>query len=99
MSSRQSVIDIGDRSVGPGRPCFVVAEIGINHNGDLDIVKRLVDAAVAAGCDAVKLQKRTVEALGIRRLHQKVSHEDRPQIRGMIRRVAHLVEVREIESP
>lgn len=39
---------------------FVVAEIGINHNGDLDIVKKLIDAAVIAGCDAIKFQKRTV---------------------------------------
>lgn len=40
---------------------FVIAEIGINHNGDLDIAKRLIDAAAEAGCDAVKFQKRTVD--------------------------------------
>ena len=40
---------------------FVIAEIGINHNGDVDIAKRLVDLAVDSGCDAVKFQKRTVE--------------------------------------
>ena len=40
---------------------FIVAEIGINHNGSLDIVKKLIDIAVSAGCDAVKFQKRTVE--------------------------------------
>ena len=40
---------------------FVVAEIGINHNGSLDIAKKLIDIAVNAGCDAVKFQKRTVE--------------------------------------
>lgn len=40
---------------------FVIAEIGINHNGDLDIAKKLIDAAVEAGCDAVKFQKRTVD--------------------------------------
>jgi len=38
---------------------FVIAEAGINHNGDLDLAKRLVDAAAEAGCDAVKFQKRT----------------------------------------
>src|ERR1700745_3677419 len=54
-------VTIGERSVGPGHPCFVVAEIGINHNGSLEIAKALIDAAVAAGCDAVKFQKRTVE--------------------------------------
>ena len=40
---------------------FVTAEIGINHNGDINIVKKLIDIAVTAGCDAVKFQKRTVE--------------------------------------
>ena len=40
---------------------FIIAEIGINHNGDLDIVKKLIDGAVDAGCDAVKFQKRTVD--------------------------------------
>lgn len=44
-----------------------------------------------------QVQKRTIEALGIKRIHQRVVHEDTPQIRGMIRRVIHLVEVREIE--
>src|SRR5437868_7145720 len=53
-------INIGDRRVGLGHPCYIVAEIGINHNGDLDIAKRLVSVAVGAGCDAVKFQKRTV---------------------------------------
>ncbi len=52
-------IRIGARSVGDGHPVFIVAEIGINHNGDLDLAKRLVEAAVEAGCDAVKFQKRT----------------------------------------
>ena len=40
---------------------FIIAEIGINHNGDIDIAKKLIDVAVSAGCDAVKFQKRTVE--------------------------------------
>ena len=40
---------------------FITAEIGINHNGDLDIAKKLIDVAVEAGCDAVKFQKRTIE--------------------------------------
>ncbi len=42
---------------------FVSAEIGINHNGDLEIAKRLIDAAVLAGCDSVKFQKRTIDAV------------------------------------
>jgi len=55
------VVKIGERWVGKGYPSFVIAEIGINHNGDLSIAKRLVDVAVMAGCDAVKFQKRTPE--------------------------------------
>ena len=42
---------------------FIIAEIGINHNGDLDIAKKMIDIAKFAGCDAVKFQKRTVEAV------------------------------------
>lgn len=54
-------IKINGRSVGDGYPVFIIAEIGINHNGDLDIAKRLIDAAVLSGCDAVKFQKREPE--------------------------------------
>ena len=56
-------VRIAEREIGPDHPTFVVAEIGINHNGSLDIAKLLIDAAVAAGCDAVKFQKRTVEVV------------------------------------
>lgn len=56
-------VRIGDRLVGTGEPCYVIAEIGINHNGDLDLARRLISAAHAAGCDAVKFQKRTVEVV------------------------------------
>jgi N-acetylneuraminate synthase len=54
-------IRIGDKLVGDGYPTYITAEIGINHNGDLGIAKRLIDVAVMAGCDAVKFQKRTPE--------------------------------------
>ncbi len=54
----QSEVTIGTRRVGPGHPVFIVAEIGINHNGDLGIAKKLIDVAAAAGVDAVKFQKR-----------------------------------------
>ncbi|MBM3231067.1 N-acetylneuraminate synthase family protein [Candidatus Peregrinibacteria bacterium] len=60
-SSSAKAVRIGNHMVGPGNPCFVIAEIGINHNGDIDITKRLIDTAVACGCDAVKFQKRTVD--------------------------------------
>ena len=57
------VVDIGNHPVGDGHPCFLVAEIGINHNGNVEIAKKLIDAAALCGCDAVKFQKRTVEVV------------------------------------
>lgn len=54
-------VAIGDRLVGQGQPTFIIAEIGINHNGELANAKKLIDAAAVAGCDAVKFQKRTPE--------------------------------------
>src|ERR1700739_837185 len=61
MSAEFRAVRVGRHLVGEGQPCFVVAEIGINHNGDIDVAKRLISVAAAAGCDAVKFQKRTVE--------------------------------------
>lgn len=58
-----SMVRIGSQTVGDWHPCYVVAEIGINHNGDVDIAKNLIDVAVTAGCNAVKFQKRTVEVV------------------------------------
>ncbi len=54
-------VKIGDVMVGDGAPCYIVGEIGINHNGDLGTVRRLVDVTAIAGANAVKFQKRTVE--------------------------------------
>jgi N-acetylneuraminate synthase len=54
-------IKIGKKEVGEGKPTYIVAEIGINHNGDLQIAKDLIHAAKDAGVDAVKFQKRTPE--------------------------------------
>jgi N-acetylneuraminate synthase len=56
-----SEIKIGNTLVGDGHPCYIIAEIGINHNGDVNIARKLIDAAVAAKCNAVKFQKRTIE--------------------------------------
>src|SRR3989344_6511727 len=56
-------VKIGNRLVGSGQPCFVIAEIGINHNGSLELAKRLIDIAVDAGCDAVKFQKRSIRVV------------------------------------
>jgi N-acetylneuraminate synthase len=52
------IVNIGNRAVGSGQPAYVIGEIGINHNGDLGTAMALIDVAVEAGCDAVKLQKR-----------------------------------------
>lgn len=54
------MLKIGNKTIGYGEPVFIVAEIGINHNGDVRIAKKLIDVAVSAGCDAVKFQKRTI---------------------------------------
>lgn len=51
------------RTIGPGHPCFVIAEAGVNHNGDPDLALRLVDAAADAGADAVKFQTFTANAI------------------------------------
>lgn len=58
-----STVKISNRVVGDDQPCFIIAEIGINHNGNIDTAKRLISVAFAAGCDAVKLQKRTVSVV------------------------------------
>jgi len=52
---------IRDRLIGDDQPVFIIAEIGINHNGDIELAKKLIDIAKEAGCDAVKFQKRTVD--------------------------------------
>lgn len=58
---RRPVVNIGNRQIGEGAPLYVIAEIGINHNGSLDIAKQLIKGAKEAGADAVKFQKRTPE--------------------------------------
>jgi len=56
-------IKIGSYLVGDDEPCFIIAEIGINHNGDIETAKKLIDVSVEAGAQAVKFQKRTVEVV------------------------------------
>lgn len=53
-------VAVGSKVIGDNHPCFIIAEIGINHNGLIDLAKKMIDEAVMAGCDAVKFQKRTV---------------------------------------
>ncbi len=56
-------IRLGDRLIGPSQPCFVIAEAGVNHNGNLEMALKLIDVAVEAGADAVKFQKRNLKSL------------------------------------
>lgn len=57
-----SVINLRNgKSIGTGSPVFIIAEIGLNHNGDIELAKQLIQKASEAGCDAVKFQKRTPE--------------------------------------
>ena len=58
-----ATVKIGNTLVGEGQPNYVIAEIGINHNGDIDVAKRLIDLAKFSGCSAVKFQKRTIEVV------------------------------------
>jgi len=61
MEKELKKVKIGNKIIGEGEPVFITAEIGINHNGDINIAKKLIDMAISAGCDAVKFQKRTIE--------------------------------------
>ncbi|MBF0440418.1 MAG: N-acetylneuraminate synthase family protein [Oligoflexales bacterium] len=54
---------LGSKTVGVNNPCYIIAEIGINHNGDVEIAKKLISMAKGAGADAVKFQKRTVDVV------------------------------------
>ena len=56
-------VKIADIFIGDGHPCFIIAEIGINHNGSVSLAKKMIDIAVTTGCDAVKFQKRTVDVV------------------------------------
>ncbi|MCG7421557.1 N-acetylneuraminate synthase family protein [Micrococcus sp. ACRRV] len=61
--NRESELRIGSHRVGEGRPAFLIAEIGNNHQGSVDLARELVDLAVEAGADAVKFQLRDMDAL------------------------------------
>lgn len=55
------IVRVGNRLVGEGYPCFIAGEIGINHNGSVELAKKIIDLAVEYGFDAVKFQKRTID--------------------------------------
>ena len=56
VSGSNPTMSLGSRIIGPGHPCYIIAEAGVNHDGDFDQARRLIDAAAAAGADAVKFQ-------------------------------------------
>jgi N-acetylneuraminate synthase len=58
---KQAKLKVGNRYIGEGEPVYIIAEIGINHNGSIALAQKMIDGAVIAGCDAVKFQKRTPE--------------------------------------
>ncbi len=58
---QDSHLQVGHRRIGPSEPCYIIAEVGLNHNGDLGIAKQLIDVAWEAGADAVKFQKRKLD--------------------------------------
>jgi N-acetylneuraminate synthase len=60
---KMAEVQIGKTRIGDSHPCYVIAEIGINHNGDVDSAKRIIDIAITAGCNAVKFQKRTIDVV------------------------------------
>lgn len=82
---------IGPRRVGEGEPCFVIAEAGVNHNGDLALARQLIDAAVAAGADAIKFQTfradRLVSSTAPKAEYQKAATDAAESQHAMLRRL------------
>ena len=86
-----TTIDIAGRKVGPGQPCFIVAEAGVNHNGSLEMARQLVDVAARAGADAVKFQtfkaERVVSATAPKAEYQLETTDAAESQLDMIRRL------------
>jgi len=87
----QARVKIGDRSIGEGESCFVIAEAGVNHNGDVRLAEKLIDAARAGGADAVKFQSfhagELVTPGAAKAGYQKRGRKDREKQLGMLRRL------------
>jgi N,N'-diacetyllegionaminate synthase len=81
---------MGERTVGTGYPCYIIAEAGVNHNGDINCAERLIASALAAGADAVKFQTFSADALVSRfagkAVYQKRRNEDDESQHAMLRR-------------
>lgn len=84
-------VTIGNRSIGSEHPCFIIAEAGVNHNGDIALAKRLVEAAAQAGADAVKFQtfkaERVVTATASKANYQKVTTDAQESQLAMLRKL------------
>lgn len=83
-----SNVKISTTSIGADHPVFIIAELGINTNGSVDLTKKLIDVAVKAGADAVKFQKRTVDVV--------FSQEERDKPREIPRRLLEAAMKREV---
>ena len=79
-------VKIADHVIGKARPCFFVAEVGINHNGSIDIAKKLIDAAAEASAQAVKFQKRTVDVVYSKEELTKPRPVDRAVLENAVKR-------------
>ena len=79
-------VKIGTKIVGDGHPCFIIAEIGINHNGSLELAKKMIDIACTTGCDAVKFQKRTVDVVYTKEELAKERHSVFGETNGDLKR-------------
>jgi N,N'-diacetyllegionaminate synthase len=79
------IIRIGSREIGIGKPCFIIGEAGVNHNGQLNIAKKLVDAAVYAGVDAVKFQ--TFKSEGVTTRYAQIADYAKKNIRKNLKQL------------
>ncbi len=71
-NSKTNFLEIGNRKIGSGKPTFIIAEAGINHNGDLELAKRMVDEAAKCGVDAIKIQTLLPEELFSKKLNSEI---------------------------
>ncbi|RJP75599.1 MAG: polysaccharide biosynthesis protein [Desulfobacteraceae bacterium] len=78
-------VNIGNRLIGPNHPPYIIAEIGSNHNGDMDLCRRIIDAAVACGADAVKFQSWSKSSLiSTQEYSRNISYDDKKRHFGSL---------------
>jgi len=79
-------VKIEDKFIGDDYPCFIIAEIGINHNGSVELAKKMIDIASTTGCDAVKFQKRTIDVVYTKEELSKDRHSIFGETNGDLKR-------------